>query len=76
MAKKEELQGFLNELNVKDNCVDIIDNAIGTLMLDPVATKNLVEKIGNMPTLIKEAIYWNKFYMFVTGVREIEEDLG
>lgn len=76
MAKKEELQGFLTELNIKDNCVDIIDNAIGTLMLDPVATKNLVEKIANMPTLIREAIYWNKFYMFVTGVREIEEDLG
>ena len=74
--KKEELQGFLDEINIKDDCADIIDYAIGTLMLDPVATKKLVKEIRNMPTLIKEAFYWNKFYMFVTGVRQTENDLG
>ena len=74
--KKEELQGFFDEMSIKDNCIDIIDNAIGTLMLDPVAVKNLASSIRNMPTLIKEAIYWNKFYMFVIGVKQIEDDLG
>lgn len=74
--KKEELQSFFDEINIKDNCIDIIDNAIGTLMLDPVAAKNLASIIGKMPILIKDAIYWNKFYMFIMGVKKIEDDLG
>lgn len=74
--KKEELQGFFDEMNIKDNCIDIIDNAIGTLMLDPVAAKNLASIIRKMPILIKDAIYWNKFYMFIMGVKKIEDDLG
>jgi len=74
--KKEELQGFFDEMNIKGNCIDIIDNAIGTLMLDPVAAKNLASIIGKMPILIKDAIYWNKFYMFIMGVKKIEDDLG
>lgn len=53
--KKEELQGFFDEMNIKDNCIDIIDNAIGTLMLDSVAAKNLASIIGKMLILIKDA---------------------
>ena len=56
IMKKEELQGFFDEMNIKDNCIDIIDNAIGTLMLDPVAAKNLASIIGKMLILIKDAI--------------------
>lgn len=50
-----------------------IDYAIGMLMMDPVETKNLVTQVRKMPILIRDAFYWNKFYMFVTGVRKIEE---
>ena len=73
---KEELQNLADEMDIKDNCTELIDNAIGMLMMDPVATKNLVTQIGKMPILIRDAYYWNKFYMFVTGVRKIEDDLG
>lgn len=73
---KEELQSLVDEMSIKDNCTELIDNAIGMLMMDPVATKNLVMQIGKMPVLIRDAFYWNKFYMFVTGIRKIEEDLG
>ena len=74
--KNEELQKFLDGLDIKDNCTEIIDNAIGTLMLDPIAIKKLIGQIAKMPTLIKEAIYWKKFYMFVMGVEQIEDELG
>lgn len=74
--EKEELMGLFDELNSNDNYTEIIDNAIGTMMMDPVAIKNLVKIIGSMPTLIREAIYWNKFYMFVKGIRRVEDDLG
>lgn len=73
---KEELQNLADEMDIKDNCTELIDNAIGMLMMDSVATKNLVTQIGKMPILIRDAFYWNKFYMFVTGVRKIEDDLG
>lgn len=73
---KKELQGFFDEMNIKDNCIDIIDNAIGTLMQDPDAAKKLADSIRKMPVLIKDAIYWNKFYMFVIGVKKVEDDLG
>lgn len=72
---KEELCSLIDELNIKDNCAELIDNAIGMLMLDPVATKNFTTQIAKMPIMIRDAIYWNKFYMFVTGINKIQDDL-
>lgn len=73
---KEELRSLIDELNIKENCAELIDNAIGMLMLDPVATKNFTVQIAKMPIMIRDAIYWNKFYMFVTGINKIQDDLG
>lgn len=72
---KVELENLINELNIKDNCAELVDNAIGMLMLDPIAAKNLIIQIAKSPIVIRDAIYWNKLYMFVTGINKIQEDL-
>lgn len=54
---KGKSQKLTDEKSIKDNCTQLIDNAIGTLMMDPIATKNLVAQIGKMPILIREAYY-------------------
>lgn len=74
--KKEEIVNFLDEINYKDNGIEMIDNAIGTLMLDPIATKSLINQIRKTPALIRETIYWNKFYLFVKGIKQIQDELG
>lgn len=72
----KELKGVIDEMDIENYSTDIIDNAIGTLMLDPIAMKNLTLQLRKIPTMIRDAIYWNKFYMFVTGVKQIENELG
>lgn len=74
--EKEELIGVIDELNSNIDYKEVIDNAIGTMMLDLVSAKKLMEFIKSMPILIREAIYWNKFYMFVKGIKRVEDDLG
>lgn len=49
---KEELRSLIDELNIKENCAELIDNVIGMLMLDPVATKNFTVQIAKMPIMI------------------------
>ena len=46
------------------------------LTLDPVAIKNLTTQMVKMPIIIRDAIYWSKFYMFILGINKIQEDLG
>lgn len=69
---KEEINGLLSEY--KDSFGELVENAIGTLINDPTATGKLIIQIREMPMIIRDGYYWNKFYMFVTGVRKIEED--
>lgn len=76
MMKKEELQHFFNEIKTNSKSSDIIDEAIGGLSLDPASIAKLVLHIAETPVIIRDSIYWNKFWMFITGVKIIEEELG
>lgn len=49
----KELKGVIAEMDIENYCTDIIDNAIGTLMLDSVAMKNLTLQLRKMPTYVK-----------------------
>ena len=74
--QKEEIQGFIEELDVSTISGEMLDNMIGMLMLDPIAYKNFAKQIAKMPFLIKDAYYWSKFHLFVTGVKNAEKELG
>lgn len=69
---KEYLYNSNDKFDIKDNFTELIDNAIGMLTLDPVAIKNLTTQMVKMPIIIRDAIYWSKFYM----INKIQEDLG
>lgn len=73
---KEYLYNSSDKFDIKDNFTELIDNAIGMLTLDPVAIKNLTTQMVKMPIIIRDAIYWSKFYMFILGINKIQEDLG
>lgn len=73
---KEYLYNSNDKFDIKDNFTELIDNAIGMLTLDPVAIKNLTTQMVKMPIIIRDAIYWSKFYMFILGINKIQEDLG
>lgn len=74
--KKQDVKDVLNEVKNANDYADIIDIAIEALMLNPVAIKNLVEKVSSLPIFIKEAVYWSKFNRFVKEVRQAEKDFG
>lgn len=73
---KEYLYNSSDKFDIKDNFTELIDNAIGMLTLDPIAIKNLTTQMVKMPIIIRDAIYWSKFYMFILGINKIQEDLG
>lgn len=74
--QKEEIQGFTEVVDVSTISEEMLDNMIGMLMLDPIAYKNFAKQIAKMPFLIKDAYYWSKFHLFVTGVKSAEKELG
>ena len=74
--QKEEVQGFIEEVDISAIGEEMLDNMIGMLMLDPIAYKNFAKQIAKMPFLIKDACYWSKFHLFVTGVKSAEKELG
>lgn len=74
--QKEEIQGFTEAVDVSTISEEMLDNMIGMLMLDPIAYKNFANQIAKMPFLIKDAYYWSKFHLFVTGVKSAEKELG
>lgn len=74
--QKEEIQGFIEEVDVSAISEEILDNMIGMLMSDPSAYKNLAKQMLQIPFLIKDAYYWNKFNLFVTGIKNAEIELG
>ena len=76
IMQKEEIQGFIEELDVSTISGEMLDNMIGMLMLDPIAYKNFAKQIAKMPFLIKDAYYWSKFHLFVTRVKSAEKELG
>lgn len=55
---------------------EIVDDLLGIMARDPVAIKNFASKIFSLPLQIQSAIYWHKFENFLTGIDEIEKDLG
>lgn len=63
------------EINLKDNRREFLDNLIGALNRDPVAIKNLNIQIINAPTLIRDTLYWYKFKLFSEGIKKAEDDL-
>lgn len=76
IMQKEEIQGFTEAVDVSTISEEMLDNMIGMLMLDPIAYKNFANQIAKMPFLIKDAYYWSKFHLFVTGVKSAEKELG
>ena len=74
--QKEEIQGFTEGVDISTISEEMLDNMIGMLMLDPIAYKNFAKQIAKMPFLIKDAYYWSKFHLFVTGVKSAEKELG
>lgn len=76
IMQKEEIQGFTEVVDVSTISEEMLDNMIGMLMLDPIAYKNFAKQIAKMPFLIKDAYYWSKFHLFVTGVKSAEKELG
>lgn len=74
--QKEEFQGFIEEVDISAIGEEMLDNMIGMLMLDPIAYKKFAKQIAKMPFLIKDACYWSKFHLFVTGVKSAEKELG
>lgn len=75
VMRMERIGTYIEEMNTEEICANIIDYAIDMLMQDSEAEKRLFIEISKRPILIKEAIYWNKFKMFVEGVKKIEDDL-
>ena len=74
--QKEEIQGFIEEVDVSTISEEMLDNMIGMLMIDPIARKNFAKQIAQMPFLIRDAYYWSKFNLFVTGIKNAEIELG
>ena len=74
--KKEGIQGFFDEIDVSAISKEMVDSMIGMLAFDPTSYTKFAEQIVKMPLRIKNAWYWHKFYLFVTGVKSAEEELG
>ena len=74
--QKEEIQLFFERMDISTISNEMVDNMIGMLMLNPISYKNFVKQISQMPFLIKDAYYWSKFYLFVTGIKNAEIELG
>jgi hypothetical protein len=72
---QNEIKTVMSVLKEKLDEDNIIDLAIGSLLLDPISIKNLGKEIATFPMQVRDAIYWNKFYMFIAGVQNIQTDL-
>lgn len=73
--KKKKLQIFLKTNNLRKYSMDIVDNMLESLGLNCIAKKNLAMQLIKMPFLMKDAFYWYKFHLFISGISEGEKNL-
>ena len=69
-----EKEIFNEMIKLDENGNVLIDDLIEALTLDISSIKNLLLKIKNTPMYFKEAWYWTKFYMFITGLKNIKDN--
>lgn len=69
---ENEIQKSFGE--IKKQIIELIFIAIDGKSLSPSIVKNLAMEIAKMPIKIKDAIFWNKFYLFLSGVNEIQNN--
>jgi hypothetical protein len=68
---------ILSDLGIDINVSEIIDSALDVLeSSDSDSIRNLVMVLIKLPTRIRDFVFWNKFFKFVNGVRDFQEQLG
>ena len=72
--KKEEIETTIQK-ELTNNISNIIDSLITILFADKAEVIKLIKKFAKTPCIMKEVFYWNKFYMFLSGIKQIEENI-
>ncbi|SFP39538.1 hypothetical protein SAMN04487928_101231 [Butyrivibrio proteoclasticus] len=53
-----------------------VENAIGVFTKDPAAILATVQQIRSLPFTIRDGIFWENFYAFLTHVYDFDENTG
>ena len=61
---------------IKTETSTFIENAIGTIAMDPVAAMNLLKEIWTMPLRIRDGIYWENFVVYLFHLYDYDESRG
>ena len=72
--KKEEIETTIQKKLI-NNISNIIDSLITILFADKAEVIKLIKDFAKTPCIMKEVFYWNKFYMFLSGIKQIEENI-
>lgn len=70
----ENLVNVLKDENVNDTGNELIEDAAGVLMGDPVSVAKLIKATVSLPVTVRDALYITKFKAFLKGVYREADD--
>ena len=70
----EEAKSLMENKKVQEASSNFLEDAIESLLGNPVAAVKLMIGIHKAPFFIREQIFWTKFEMFLSGVYISDED--
>lgn len=70
----------MNELisseTIKAETSELVENAIGVFMKDPLSAKNAIVQLLHLPSTIRDGIFWENFLQYLLHVYEYDEATG
>lgn len=74
MSLIEEAKYLMENKEVLEASSNFLEDAIESILGNPVAMAKMMIGIINSPFFLREQIFWTKFEMFLTGVHTSDED--
>ncbi len=70
----EEAKALVDSQEIKEASSDFLEDAISSILGDPISTAKMMLGIIKAPFFIREQIFWIKFSKFLSGVFTSEKD--
>ena len=74
MSFIDEVKLLIENKEVQETTSNFFEDAIGSILGDPVAMAKLMIGIIKFPIFFREQIFWTKFEMFLSGLYTSDED--
>ena len=76
MKFTDQIRSLVSSGEIQEASVNLIDDAVATLLGNPIAAGKMLLAIAQFPFSIREQLFWSKMEAFLNGTYLSEDDCG